>query len=422
MTTPISLDIRSGRRTGRRLVSILLATAVIAGSAQTLVPAHADPAVKAADGSFTVSGAGFGHGRGMSQYGAYGAAKKGLTWQQIVSFYYPGTKRVQQAEGTSIRVWITADTDNDLRVLPAPGLRLKDGSGAEYTPPRGSAYTAWRVTRAGTGFALSYRRPSGSWARQVTPLKGTDTWWFSNPNVKRVAVWVPGGARREYRGSVALVKRGSGGRTVNRLSMEAYLRGVVPAEMPTSWLPNAVRAQAVAARSYAARLKAVARSGTGYHVCDTTSCQVYRGYARTSGGRRTVIETKGGNAAIKATDRTVLMFGTSVALTEFSSSNGGSSTQGHVPYLVAKLDPYDAVITPNTWTRKITSGSVARVWPRVGTVRQLQVTKREGLGRWGGYVTSVRIVGSRSNVTVSGATFASRFGFRSRLFTMTPPS
>ena len=420
MTSAISIDIRSGRRWGRRLGSILTACSVSAALTTAMLPAYADKAISPKGSSFTIHGAGYGHARGMSQYGAYGAAKRGLSWQQIVSFYYPGTRRVQQAEGTSIRVWITADTDNDLRVLPAPGLRLSDSSGTVHALPTGSTFKAWRVTRIGNGFALSYQRSSGSWARQVTPLKGSDTWWFSN-TAKVVKVWVPGGARRELRGSVALVKRGTGGRTVNRLSMEAYLRGVVPAEMPTSWLQAAVRSQAVAARSYAARLKSAARAGTGYHVCDTTSCQVYRGYARTVSGRRTVFETKGGNAAVKATDRTVLMYGSSVALTEFASSNGGVSTKGHVPYLVAKLDPYDAVISTNTWKRTITTASLARVWPAAGSVKQLQVSKREGIGRYGGHVTSVKVVGSRSTVTVSGGTFASRFGFRSRLFTISAP-
>ena len=70
-------------------------------------------------GSFTIKGAGFGHGYGMSQYGAYGAARKGLTWKQILAFYYRGTKLTTMAGGTTIRVWVTADHDESLRVRPA---------------------------------------------------------------------------------------------------------------------------------------------------------------------------------------------------------------------------------------------------------------------------------------------------------------
>ena len=98
---------------------------------------------------------------------------------------------------------------------------------------------------------------------------------------------LPSGSVRPYRGSVALVKRGSSGRTVNRVLLEDYVQGVVPTEMPTSWPAEAVRAQAVAARSYAVRLRRL-RHYAGYDICDTTACQVYRrhGPARPPAGTR----------------------------------------------------------------------------------------------------------------------------------------
>jgi len=235
-------------------------------------------------------------------------------------------------------------------------------------------------------------------------------------------VKLPGGVDRDLRGRVGLVKHGTGGRTVNRLSMEDYVRGVVPAEMPTSWLPDAVRAQAVAARSYAARLQASARTGAGYDVCDTSSCQVYRGLASTAGHRRTVFETSGGNAAVLATDRTILTYAGRAALTQFASSNGGASAKGDFPYLVAQLDPYDGLVVANSWSQKVSAASIARRWPLAGTVRQLRVTGRDGSGRWGGRVTSVTIVGSRRDVVVPGTTFSSTFGLRSRLFTFVGPA
>ena len=77
-------------------------------------------------------------------------------------------------------------------------------------------------------------------------------------------------------GALALIKRGSGGRTINNVLLEDYVRGVVPAEMPTSWAADAVRAQAVAARSYAVRLRDFG-GYSGFDICDTTACQVYGG-------------------------------------------------------------------------------------------------------------------------------------------------
>ena len=87
-----------------------------------------------ANGMLKLTGHGYGHGHGMSQYGAQGAARQGLTHRQILAFYYPGTASARPA-GT-IRVLITADTDNDVRVLPASGLRVREvGSGTSYALP-----------------------------------------------------------------------------------------------------------------------------------------------------------------------------------------------------------------------------------------------------------------------------------------------
>lgn len=390
------------------------------------MPAQADDAVSPASGSYTITGAGYGHGWGMSQYGAYGAATKGLSWKQIVAFYYPGTTVATQRAGSTIKVWISADKDNDLRVAPAPGLKLTDTVGKAYLLPAGTAYTAWRVTRSGTGQQLHYRDRSGVWTRQTTPL-GTGTWTFAD-TAKIIRVQLPSGAATELRGTVAFVKTSAGGRTVNRLTMEDYLKSVVPSEMPTSWAAEAVRTQAVAARTYAARLQAVASVSTGYDVCDTTACQVYRGYASVSaGGSRTNHETSGGNAAVQATAGAIVKYGSAIALTQFSSSNGGHSARGDFPYLSAHADPYDGVVTSNAWTKTVTATAVGRVWPSVGTVRQLQVSGRDGAGRWGGRVTSIKIIGSAGTVSVSGASFRSAFGMRSTLFTVTgassaPPS
>lgn len=387
----------------------------LTSSALGELPARAVTLTAPNAATFTVNGAGFGHGLGMSQYGAYGAARQGLTWRQILAFYYPGTTRVEQKSGTTIKVWITSDTDNDLRVLPSAGLTLHDRSGHADLLPAGAAYTAWRVKRSGTGYQLSSRGALGSWTARETTLDAT-TWSFSD-TAKIVKVWLPGGSVRELRGTVALAKRGTGGRTVNKLPMEAYVRAVVPSEMPTSWLAAAVRTQAVAARSYAARLKASAASGTGYDLCDTTSCQVYRGYATTSGGRRRVHETTNGNAAVEATSHVILKYGTYIALTQFASSNGGHTARGAHPYLVAQPDPYDGVIRSNAWQRTISAASVTQGWPSVGTVSALQVTSRDGAGRWGGRVLSVKIVGSLQTLTVRGSTFQWKFGLRSNLFT-----
>lgn len=393
---------RSRGRAGR-LVGSMVALGLLAAPVLLPPSASADTAVKPSDGEFTVRGAGYGHGHGMSQYGAYGAAQRGLTWKKILDFYYPGTKRSTQPAGQSIHVWLTADTDDSLRVRPAAGLRVADRDGHSLTLPTGAGYTSWRISRSGSGYRLAYRTRAGAWKTKSTTL-GTSTWTFST-TAKVVRVVLPG-STKSYRGSVKLVKRGNGGRTVNTVPLESYVRSVVPSEMPTSWLPNAVRSQAVAARSYAVYLRDV-YSYTGYDICDTTACQVYGGVAS---------ENEGGDAAAKATARVILTYKGEVALTQFAASDGGATAKSNLPYLTAHPDPYDGVITSQAWKRTITAKAVAHEWSSVGTVKKLQITKRDGSGRYGGRVTTIKIIGSKKTVSVSGGTFQSRFGMRSTLF------
>lgn len=404
------------QRSHRLVLGLCAALSLALPAVAPAATANAEPAVKATSGSFTVRGQGFGHGIGMSQYGAYGAAVKGLSWQQILAFYYAGTTLSTQPSSTSIRVWITADSDNVLRLVPTPGLKVSDAGGHSYLLPTGSTYRSWRISRSGSGYKLTYLSPSGAWKTQPTTTLTTSTWTASN-SARVMKVIMPGGVVREYRGSLSQVKSGTGGKTVNTVGMEDYLKGVVPSEMPTSWPADAVRTQAVAARSYASRLKQDASPSAGYDICDTTNCQVYHPYASTSRGRRSVNETSGGNAAVAATAHKILTYGNYVCFTQFAASNGGYEIDGGRPYLKARVDPYDGVVSKNAWSLQVSAASVQRHWPSVGTVKSVQVTKRDGGGAWGGRVLSITIVGSAKSLSVGGRTFQSAYGLRSDLFT-----
>jgi stage II sporulation protein D len=400
--TATTVRSRTGRLLGGAVALSLLTTLALVAPPT----ARADTAVGPKSGSFTVRGAGFGHGHGMSQYGAYGAARKGLSWKQILAFYYPGTKLTTMAKGTTIKVWLTADSDSDVRVQPTKGLRVTDAKGRVHRVPTGKAYTSWRIGRSGSGSKLAYRTTSGRWKTRATGLGG-GTWSFSS-TAKVLTLVLPGGATKQYRGSIALVPRGSGGRTVNKVLLEDYVRAVVPAEMPTSWLADAVRSQAVAARSYAVRTRDFS-DNPGYDICDTTTCQVY-------GGKRA--ETARGDAAVKATAGRVVSYRGQVALTQFASSNGGALAASNLPYLVAKKDPYDGVVTSQAWTRTLSAAAISRAWPSVGTVTRLRVTSRDGSGSWGGRVQKITITGTKGSVAVAGSTFQYRFGLRSTLYTV----
>jgi stage II sporulation protein D len=404
---------REGRPRPLGALALLIGLAVGVAGAVPAGPAQADARITPDRGRFTIVGSGWGHGFGMSQYGAYGAAQAGMSWRQILDFYYPGTRLSRLPAGNTVRVWITSDTDDDLRVRASRGLTLHSGS-RSYRLPRGERYKVWRLVRKGSRYQLSYRSADGRYKNKRVPL-GQDTWWLSN-SAKRITVLLPNLTRREYRGSVLLVKDGTGGRTVNRVTMENYLRSVVPKEMPTSWATDAVRTQAVAARTYAARMRADAPRGRGYHLCDTPACQVYTGRTVTWRGVRVLQETVGGDRAVAATSGRVLKYGSAYALAQFSSSNGGHTARGSRPYLVPFPDPYDDEVRSQRWTRSITVAAIQARWPSAGSVRQLKVTKRDGHGRWGGRVTEVAIIGSARTVRVSGSAFQWAFGLKSRLF------
>jgi SpoIID/LytB domain protein len=225
-----------------------------------------------------------------------------------------------------------------------------------------------------------------------------------------VSVKLASGSRRAYRGSIVANRTSpTGVQTVSVLPMESYLRAVVPAEMPASWHANALRSQAVAARSYAAFDRARAPSGRTYDTCDTTSCQMYSGVPA---------EYAASTAAVAATAGQILTSGGAPAFTQFGSANGGWTAAGSQPYLVAKADPYDGAIAngANAWSTSISVSAIQARWPSIGTYRQLRILRRDGHGQWGGRVLSAAIDGSAGSVTVTGATIRSAFGLRSEWF------
>lgn len=396
----------------RSLLPALLGLALVL-SGLGAPTALADSAVKPKAKAVTVTGKGWGHGRGMSQYGARGAAQKGLAYAKILAFYYPGTTLSTMSGSATIRVLISSDTDNYVNVTPSSGLRLIDSAGKSYVLPTGSKYQQWRIGRSNGKRVLSYRNSSGKWVKKSTSrISPAKVWWFENTRTKKVSVVLPSGkGKRTYRGKVAARFLNGGIRSVNYVSMQDYLRSVVPSEMPASWPTEAVKAQTVAARTYAARYRANLAGKRVYDICDTSSCQVYKG---------TSTEYSASDKAVSATKGKVLTYKSAYAWTEFSSSNGGWSAPGDVAYLKAKADPYDGISSnPNrTWTKTLTNSAIQKAYPSIGSLVSVQVTKRDGHGRWGGRVETVRIKGSKKTVTVSGGAFKSAFGLKERYFTI----
>src|SRR5918994_3227192 len=263
---------------GRVLLVLVLCAAA-------LVPAAT--AAPAAKPVFVVSGHGWGHGVGMGQWGARGYALRGHRYGWILAHYYPGT-RLERTSVARVRV-LLARNAQDVRIGSKRAFRLRDAAGRRW------------VIRAG-GLVLG---------RNLRPVLGG----------ARVRLRPPlrflGGARplrldgRPYRGALVVRARGVRLSVVNEVELERYLRGVVPYEMPHDWPREALRAQAVVARSYAL---ATRKDGRAYDLFADERSQVY-------GGLRA--ETPESDAAVAATRGRVLLWRGRVATTFYHSTSGG---------------------------------------------------------------------------------------------------
>ncbi|WP_322936876.1 SpoIID/LytB domain-containing protein [Nocardioides bizhenqiangii] len=379
-----------------RALCLLLTAALVTAAAPSA------PTIAAAGGSasVTLEGRGYGHGRGMSQYGAQGAASEhGRTYRQILRFYYPGLE-LGSARGR-IRVLLTGDTSADVVVAARPGLTVRSlGSGNVFPLQRDGA-KRWRITPIDGGAGSRVSVLLSRW-RTVRDLPGAAQF---DAGGKPITLVTPAGTTR-YRGALRSAIDGGDRDTVNILPLDSYLLGVVPREMPALWHPQAVRAQAVAARTYAAHERRTTNRGH-FDVWDTTQSQVY-------GGRSA--EHPASNDAVRATGGQVLLHAGAPAFTQFSSSNGGWTVAGSVPYQVAKQDPWDPV---NRWRVTITENEFQDVFPSLGGFVRLRVLRRDGNGAWNGRVLRIRVVGTSNTITIDGDDFREEFGLRSTWFRQT---
>ena len=417
----------------RRATSALIVAGLVCGAlgAVTVAPNFA-PAAHAAGATetytvtksrtFQLSGLGYGHGIGMSQFGAEGMGRLGKSYRQIVKFYYPGTNFAASKASRQITVGLSGivrstPQGSAVVVIDRPGITASNRGNAISLPRRvgGKPATSYRVVRGSSGLAV-YAVSSARATKVKGGLSGAVTWRTGGIADSKVAVGSASGSNRLYRGFLEVKQGSSGVLAIGRLRLEDYLRSVVSHEVPSSWTAAALRAQAVAARSYALMSQASARAANRpYDICDSTSCQAYGPI----GG-----ETGAESRAVKATRGVYLRSGGQPVLAMYSSANGGYSVTGGRPYLVAQRDPYDGVVTGTAnwghkWSTKVRAGAIERAWPQIGRLQKVKVLGRDGNGQWGGRVQSVGLVGSKGTVTVSADSFRWAVGLKSTWWTIT---
>jgi stage II sporulation protein D len=373
----------------------------IAFAATLLAPAAALLAPVTASADLVVHGRGWGHGVGLSQWGAYGFAKReGRGHRSILAHYYTGSG-YDRAPGTRMRVLLKRSRAP--KISGAVVARAHDRRRIRLRQGRGYRFAALGSNR----LRLIDLATGRTRARLLAPVNvsGGSSTVLHGPAENGLS----GGA---YRGRMVLERTRRGVLAVDHVALEHYLYGVVPAEMPASWPTEALRAQAVVARSYA--LTSL-RPNEPYDVFADVRSQVYRGV---------LAEVAGTNAAVRATRGRVVTAGGEIAQTFFFSTSGGRTAGneeewGGTPlsYLRSVADPHDDLSPVHTWTARFTRRKAERRLRSVlsGRLRGLAVVARTASGR----AARVRVRGSEGTRVVSAATIRTLLGLRSTWITRT---
>lgn len=446
----------------RRLTLAVIATLLALGAA---------PVAAADSGSgptITFRAGGFGHGVGMSQYGALARAEAGHTHEEILGFYYEGATLGSVddfpafAGGDGLDVLIENSGGGNTHSGPVSvsqpyvngsyqdGWEVEIHAGGELLTTSTESVEA---TFDGTRWSATIDHDDDGDAAEPTPrvelcdesctgplefvlVGGThvvlEPGEDANPNLGKGSGAYAGGRIVLYPGA-SDSDCGSGTRFCvihGDLDFQDYLLGL--AEIPTSWPAAAQAAQAVAGRSYAASA-IINRAGLNrpWDIVDSTKDQHYTGYDRVLGGCGHWCE------GVAASDNQVLVFGGAIVQAYYSSSNGGHTTKpsdvwrggnDNLGYLPSKPDPFDGhPSNPNRFQEIVLSVEQVSDYLAayhdpitgdqldVGTVLDIEITDAPESG-WINYAT-VTIVGSEKTVVVeheivNGALKRGPYGYR----------
>jgi stage II sporulation protein D len=341
------------------------------------------PAVKGTP-QFVISGHGWGHGVGMSQWGAYGYAQKGVTYDKIVTHYFPGTE-LETTTVKSIRVLLVKTPS--VTISSTGPWKVKDGSTAAVTMPAG------KLT---LNPELTFKLPGTT---ELETFAGPLTFTSATPLVFKKA----------YRGTFTVTSDGKDLTLVNTVPLEQYLYAVVPSEMPKTWPAEALNAQSVAARSYALAQR---RTSGPFDVYPDTRSQVYGGVTA---------EAPTATAAVDATAGEVLTYGGKIATTYFFSSSGGRTAASAdiwkgapIPYLVSVSDPYDTASPYHNWgPLTFTADKLAKALKVSGRLLDVQTTVNNSKR-----VDTLSAIGAGGELDVAGNDVRTMLGLRSTFFTV----
>jgi stage II sporulation protein D len=363
-----------------RTLALALALTLVAGGST----AHAAK-------RFIIRGAGYGHGVGMSQYGAMGYALNGWSYRSILAHYYTGTKLG------------TLNTAREVRVLLQSTGGSASFSGASSAGGRTLSPQTTYSVRGRAGGQVELRRAGRRRivATFIAPLRVTGP----GPLLLRGRA-LNGRTDGLYRGALEFRPGTLGGiNAINAVGVDDYVQGVVPLESPAGWPIEALKAQAVAARTYALT---TSKGGDGFEHYPDTRSQVYGGASA---------EVPSTNLATQATAGQLVTYNGTPVTTFFFSTSGGRTEDventelGTVPrpWLRSVEDQYDSVSPRHRWGPiRMTKAVAARKLHGLvrGRFRGVQVLRRGSSPR----VVEADVVGSAGTTRVTGATLRARFG------------
>ena len=418
MRTPLRLVVRAAGTVATTTIALLI----------PLVTVPASAAGAELPSSFEISGAGWGHGVGLSQYGAQAMAQEGRDAGQILDHYYRGTQVGTSAGDRTLDVNVrhqATDLTASLRALTA-------GAVLEVCGMRGGrcarkSRVADRTADSSTEGRVLLRRTRTGVRAVVTNAAGRVSrvagdrvrlrWTGTRPSRGPASV-LRLDTGREYRHGQVLVLPATTG-TVNavvRLRLQAeYLRGI--AEMPSSWEPAALQAQAIIARTYALRTGADRKADCSCHLRDSVVHQAYAGWAKESEGTDAYFG-KRWTSAVRATRDQVLRYDGELAETYYYSSSGGSTLNSEdvwaasVPYLRSVPDPWsDTRANPNrSWTASMSQRQAQQLFGLTKVLR-IEITGQHA----GGALRELTAHGPRQTRRIAGKadTMRMRLGLKS---------
>ncbi|HET9324755.1 MAG TPA: SpoIID/LytB domain-containing protein [Gaiellaceae bacterium] len=364
------------------VVVALVATGL--GLAGSRAGDQAGPSARPGTPVFVINGRGWGHGVGMSQWGANGFARRGYDYRRILAHYYRSTA-IGKAPVAQVRV-LLAGSKPTLTISSEAPYRVRDASGKTRT----------LVGKQVIGPGLKVRARNAKRRAALEPP----------------LVFLPGDEPlrlgRRYRGTIRVDRVGKRLRAVNVVGLEQYLYGVVPAEVPDDWPTEVLKAQAVAARSYALATRKV---GGVFDLFPDVRSQVYRGVDE---------EEDSTNAAIDETAGEVLTYGGRVIIAYFHSTSGGRTASVQdvwpgskpTPYLTGVDDPYDSISPHHTWGPVVVPAArLQRLLKAPGRLLDVRTTTNASLR-----VDSVVGIGSAGERSAKAGDARRELGLRSTWF------